>query len=86
MCAGCSTYTESFTYWGPGQTNHTVKVSHHTLLMYGKAARLETETQTMEFIRNVNATDLEVGGDAKTIKAISDGVVDGLRKSVIPVP
>ena len=79
---GCQTYHERFVYLANGYTNHIVDVSYTSCLMLGKAARLKTETQTGEFIRNVNADGLETKPDADTIKAISEGVTEGVLKGV----
>jgi len=46
--------------------------------MWGEAAKLKTETQTMEFIRTVNADDLVSKPDAESIKAIADGIVQAI--------
>jgi len=46
--------------------------------MWGEAAKLKTETQTMEFIRTVNADDLVSKPDAESIKAIADGIVSAI--------
>lgn len=82
---GCSTYRERFTYYGPNGTNHVVDVSHKTFLMFGQAATLKTETQTMEFIRTVNATGVLTKPDAESVKAVTKGateaVIEGLKKS-----
>jgi len=78
---GCQTYHEQFVYFSPtGQTNHIVNVGFTSCLMFGAAARLKTETQTGEFIRNVNADGLITKPDADSIRAITEGVVNGLKK------
>ena len=81
-CVGCQTYNERFTYVDPssGSTNHVVHVSYRSCLLWGKAARLKTETQTMEFIRTVNADGLETRPDAASVKAISDGIMSALLR------
>lgn len=84
--SGCTTYRERFTYYGPGGTNHTVSITHNTFLIWGQAAKLATETQTMEFIRTVNAEGLSFKPDSDSIKAISEGAVDGALKFFKPVP
>lgn len=86
LMTGCTTYSERFTYWGPDGTNHTVKVTHRTFLIWGRAAQLETETQTMEFIRTVNATGLEFKPDSETIKAAAEGLGYGIGKALVPKP
>lgn len=81
MFTGCQTYREQFVYFSPaGQTNHIVNVGFSSCLMFGSAARLRTETQTGEFIRNVNADGIVTKPDADSIKAITEGVVNGLKK------
>ena len=82
-CVGCTTYRERFTYIDPssGATNHVVDVSWRTFLVSGKAGQLRTETQTMEFIRSVNAVDAELKPDAESIKAIADGIVTAVLKA-----
>lgn len=84
---GCQSYRERFTYFAPdGSTNHVVDVSYHSCLLLGKAARLRTETQTGEFIRNVNADGIEFKPDAESVKAITEGVSEAVLKSLKPVP
>ena len=80
LLCGCTTYSERFTYVDPktGSTNHTVHISYRSCLMWGEAAKLKTETQTMEFIRTVNADDLVSKPDAESIKAIADGIVSAI--------
>lgn len=82
LLTGCQTYHERFIYLNPstGETNHIVDVGFTSCLMFGSAARLKTETQTGEFIRNVNADGLVVKPDAESVKAITEGVVNGLKK------
>ena len=81
LLSGCSHYAERFTYIDPasGNTNHVVSVTHTTFLMGGEAAKLKTETQTMEFIRTVNAEGISQRPDSESIKAITAGVVEGLK-------
>lgn len=74
----CSTYYERFTYTSEQGASHTVDVSHNTFLMYGKAATLNTDTQTEEFIRTVNAADIQRKPDG--VDQIVAGVVRGLAK------
>ncbi len=83
LLSGCAHYSERFTYRNPdtGSTNHVVHVSHTTFLMFGKAAELSTETQTMEFIRTVNAKDIESSPDAESVKAVTEGLVEGAAKA-----
>lgn len=85
---GCQSYRERFTYLSPatGATNHVVDVSFRSCLIWGKAAKLRTETQTMEFIRSVNAEGLESRPDPEAVKAIAQGVADAVLKSVTPKP
>ena len=80
LLCGCTTYNERFTYIDPATqtTNHVVSVSHRTFLVWWQAAKLKTETQTMEFIRTVNADDLVSKPDAESIKAIADGIVQSI--------
>ena len=80
LVCGCQTYNERFTYVDPktGSTNHTVHISYRSFLMWGESAKLKTETQTMEFIRTVNADDLVSKPDAESIKAIADGIVSAI--------
>mgnify|MGYP003469459140 CR=1 FL=1 len=80
LLCGCTTYNERFTYIDPATqtTNHVVSVSHRTFMVWGQAATLETETQTMEFIRTVNADGLVSKPDADSIKAIADGIVSAI--------
>ncbi len=80
LLCGCTTYNERFTYVDPntGSTNHTVHISYRSCLMWGEAAKLKTETQTMEFIRTVNADGLVSKPDADSIKAIADGIVQAI--------
>ena len=80
LLCGCTTYNERFTYVDPntGSTNHTVHISYRSCLMWGEAAQLKTETQTMEFIRTVNADGLVSKPDADSIKAIADGIVQAI--------
>lgn len=80
LLCGCQTYHERFTYIDPasGGTNHVVDVSWRTCLIMGKAGQLSTTTQTMEFIREVNAVDAEIKPDADSIKAIADGIVQAI--------
>jgi len=86
-CAGCQSYSERFTFIGPtGLTNHVVNVSYSSCMMWGKAARLTTETQTMEFLRSVNAQDIEVRPDAKTAQAIADGIVAAILRYATHAP
>ena len=84
--AGCQSYRERFTYHDPksGATNHVVDVSFRSFLVWGKAAKLRTETQTMEFIRSVNAEGLESRPDADAIRAVAEGVASAALKSVAP--
>ena len=89
LLSGCTSYHERFTYLdATGQTNHVVHVSHHTFLVWGKAAELKTETQTMEFIRTVNARDVELKTDSEAIKAIGSagGAIAGeiIKKQTRP--
>lgn len=85
-CSGCTTYSETFTYYGPDGTNHTLTISHNTFLIYGKANKLATETQTGEFIRTVNASGLQVKTDADAVKAITEGITEGILKTAKPIP
>jgi hypothetical protein len=80
LLCGCTTYHERFTYIDPATqtTNHVVSVSHRTFLVWWQAAKLKTETQTMEFIRTVNADDLVSKPDSESIKAITDGIVSAI--------
>ena len=80
LLCGCQTYNERFTYVDPktGSTNHTVHISYRSCLMWGEAAKLKTETQTMEFIRTVNADGLVSKPDEESIKAIADGIVSAI--------
>jgi len=55
-----------------------VDVSWRTCLVMGKAGQLRTTTQTMEFIRTVNAYGLVSKPDADSIKAIADGIVQAI--------
>lgn len=73
----CSFYQEQFTY--KQDVGHTVNVTHFSFLLVGKAAKLTTETQTEEFIREVNTQDLEIKPDAEAIKGFSNGVVNGIK-------
>ena len=84
LFTGCSHYSERFTYIDPasGNTNHVVSVTHTTFLVGSEAAKLKTETQTMEFIRTVNAEGLSQRPDAESIKAITQGIVEGLKIGV----
>lgn len=87
LLCGCSTYHERFTHYRPdGGTNHVVNVGFNNFLMYGKAGKLATQTQTEEFIRNVNGENLEMRPDAQAIKAIVEGVVESLLKQWKPAP
>ena len=83
LLCGCTTYHERFTYIDPasGGTNHVVDVSWRTCLIMGKAGQLSTTTQTMEFIREVNAVDAEIKPDADSIKAIADGIMTAVMKA-----
>lgn len=82
VLSGCAYYSERFTYFDEqGRTNHVVSVTHQTFLMVGEAAKLSTETQTGEFIRTVNAEDLGTRPDAESVKAITAGIVEGLKTS-----
>jgi hypothetical protein len=79
LLTGCQSYNERFTYVQPdGTTNHVVHISYRSCLMWGEAAKLKTETQTMEFIRTVNADDLVSKPDSESIKAIADGIVQAI--------
>lgn len=80
LLCGCTTYSERFTYVDPktGSTNHTVHISYRSFLMWGESAKLKTETQTMEFIRTVNADGLVIKPDADSIKSIADGIVQSI--------
>jgi hypothetical protein len=83
---GCTNYREDFTkYNDDGTVAHQVHVTHRTFLIVGKAATLHTETQTEDFIRNVNASGISVKTDAEATKAITEGVakgvIDGLKAS-----
>jgi hypothetical protein len=87
MFVGCQTYREQFVYFSPnGKTNHVVNVGFSSCLMFGSAARLKTETQTGEFIRNVNADGVVLKPDAESVKAITEGVSAAVLKVVKPVP
>jgi hypothetical protein len=83
---GCTNYSEDFTkYNGDGSIAHTVHVTHRTFLIVGKAATLRTETQTEDFIRNVNASGVSIKTDAEAAKALTEGiakgVIEGLKAS-----
>ena len=80
LLCGCTSYNEWFTYVDPntGSTNHTVHISYRSFLMWGESAKLKTETQTMEFIRTVNADGLVIKPDADSIKSIADGIVQSI--------
>lgn len=80
FCSGCSHYSEQFTYLDSqtGMTNHVVRVRHATFLMWGEANKLETETQTAEFIRTVNAEGIILKPDSEAIKSLTEGVVEGV--------
>jgi hypothetical protein len=81
LTVGCQSYREQFVYFSPdGHTNHVVNVRFGSCLMFGSAAKLSTQTQTQEFIRNVNADGVVTKPDADSIKAITEGVVNGLKK------
>lgn len=75
LLTGCQTYNERFTYYDPaGQTNHVVHVSYRTFLTWGEAAKLQTSTQTEEFIRTVNAEGVTVKGDSEAIRALGSAI------------
>lgn len=76
----CSLYREQFTYYEDGSPNHTVDVSFYNFFMLGKAGKLSTETQTMEFIRTVNAQDLENKVDSDSVSGVTEGITKGLFK------
>lgn len=83
LLTGCTTYNERFTYFDDaGKTNHVVHVSHRTFLVWGKAAELQTETQTQEFIRTVNAKDIELKTDSEAITAIGNAVGQAIGEAV----
>lgn len=77
LFSGCSSYYERFSFTGEEGQTHTVDVQHHTLFMFGKAANLNTDTQTEEFIRTVNATGVSQKPDG--VDQIVSGVIKGLR-------
>lgn len=84
---GCQNYREQFVYFdSQGHTNHVVNVRYQSCLLLGKAARLQTATQTQEFIRSVNADGLEFKPDAESVKAIARGVTEALLQTAKPVP
>lgn len=79
LAPGCTNYREDFTkYNADGTVAHVVSVRHRTFLIVGKAATLKTETQTEDFLRNVNAQDLSVKTDSEAAKAITEGVAKGV--------
>lgn len=83
LVTGCQSYREQFVYFDPhGRTNHVVNVQFRSCLMMGKAARLQTATQTQEFIRSVNADGLEFKPDAASVKAITEGVTKAVLESI----
>lgn len=92
LLVGCVRYNERFTYIDPetGATNHTVHVSHSTFLVWGRAAELATETQTQEFIRTVNAKQIEIRTDAQAIEAIGGAagriIGEAVKKTLTPTP
>lgn len=81
---GCTSYSERFSKFNAdGSMAHTVTVRHVSFLAGTEAAKLRTETQTEDFIRNVNADSIKSKPDADAIKAAAEGlakgVVDGLK-------
>jgi len=81
VATSCSHYSERFTYYDTqGQTNHLVNISHTTFLVWGEAGKLSTETQTGEFIRTVNSEGILLKPDSDFIKALTEGLVDGVTK------
>ena len=68
VSSSCSIYRESFTHEGtPEAPGHSVEVLHLTFFQFGEAGRLTTETQTMEFIRTVNAENVRAGTDGEAL-------------------
>jgi hypothetical protein len=65
LLPGCSYYSEQFTF--TKETGHTVNVTHVSMFQMGAAGRLTTSTQTEEFIRDVNATDISVRPDGAAL-------------------
>lgn len=83
LLTGCQSYNERFTYVQPdGTTNHVVHISYRSCLMWGEAAKLRTETQTMEFIRTVNADGLMSRPDPEAVKAIAEGATAAAIKAL----
>jgi regulator of protease activity HflC (stomatin/prohibitin superfamily) len=84
LLSGCVSYNERFTYLNPatGQTNHTVHVSYRHFLTWGEAAKLQTSTQTEEFIRTVNAEGVTVKGDAEAIKALGAAIGEATATAI----
>jgi hypothetical protein len=83
---GCTRYSEDFTKYNPdGTIAHVVSVRHNTFLIVGKATNLKTETQTDDFLRNVNADGVSIKTDSDAAKALTEGiakgVVEGLKAS-----
>lgn len=75
--SSCSFYQEEFTFMGENGNSHNVRVTHVSALLFGKAAQLNTDTQTEEFIRTVNASDVQQKPDGV------DQVTQGLIKAFI---
>jgi hypothetical protein len=91
ILTGCQSYNERFTYMDPktGATNHVVHVSYRSLFMVGESAKLRTETQTMEFIRTVNADGLKSRVDAEGIAAAgtaAGNVIGAAGKAAAGIP
>lgn len=82
LTTGCKIYTERFTCYTPdGTPKHAVTVKYYTFMQFGQAATLKTETQTEEFIRTVNGTGILTKPDAESIKAVTEGVIEGAAKA-----
>ena len=84
LLTGCTTYTERFSKFNAdGTLAHTVTVKHRSFFASAEASKLRTETQTEDFIRNVNADSIATKPDSAAIKAAAEGmakgVVDGLK-------
>ena len=63
VLGSCSYYSEQFAFIR--DEGHTVIVTHVSVLQSREASKLTTSTQTEEFIRDVNASNLREESDGK---------------------
>jgi len=77
---GCQYYSEKFEFEGADGRSHQVDVTYVAFLSTMKASDLKSETQTEEFIREVNTNNLEIKTDGEALDGVTEGFVRAITR------